>query len=447
MRISRGIVGRNRSEQLIAWTCRALGTIKTYSRQRARLENSYDTERPRKRICMDVTGVAVEQNLYQNLLQADEPVQPKKPLDGRCHQVAEAQTPSSVTAPSSSPQEERPLFSCDAFQAEESELSSPPSSPPSRLPSPVTTARKPTFSFLKRKRPTCQNESESLPLSNIAPNACRDPPPRAAKKAMRQMQIDLGWDVRKTCRICGMEYIPSVRADAMLHKDFCGSNVAGIEMSRAFFRDESLRRVKSDRSGGREKEEVIVVDRRSSQAVRNKVKKVLDAVNAELSAADIDDDVLWEPLEPESSEKQAPGKRKGAYQGHGRGGDRFKAFLYMIGARCVGFCLAEKISNALLVVSPKAQASSDGGIVTPSKSSSISVSTTAEVALLGIARIWISKSFRRRGLALDLLECARRNFYYGVEVPKNLVAFSQTTESGGRLAEHWFEATSGWHVY
>jgi len=85
--------------------------------------------------------------------------------------------------------------------------------------------------------------------------------------------------------------------------------------------------------------------------------------------------------------------------------------------------------------------------LTTSKSSSISVSTTADIALLGISRVWVSKSHREQGLAIDLLDCARNNFFYGVEAPKDLVAFSQPTDSGGRLAERWFGSQAGWHVY
>jgi len=34
-----------------------------------------------------------------------------------------------------------------------------------------------------------------------------------------------------------------------------------------------------------------------------------------------------------------------------------------------------------------------------------------------------------------------------VEVPKGMVAFSQPTESGARLAREWFGMQSGWSVY
>ena len=262
-----------------------------------------------------------------------------------------------------------------------------------------------------------------------------------------QMQIDLGGDNRKTCRACGMEYIPSVKEDLAMHKEFCGMNAGGVELGKPFLRDESLRRLASQRVSKKEKEEVVVIDRRSTLALKSKVGKVLELVNAELSAAEICDETLWEPQKSDTLERQTLGKRKDSQQSHEKGTDRFKAFMYLVGDRCVSFCLAEKISNAFPVVNPTTRASNEDGIVANPESSSISVSTMADIALLGISRIWTSKSQRNRGHALELLECARNNFFYGVQVPKNLVAFSQPTESGGRLARRWFGAKTDWHIY
>ncbi len=399
---------------------------------------------------MDPTGAIVEE-LLSPRLQLEDAVEEKsegEPLGQASKE--HSSLASSVTAHSSPPPPDRSLFSSDAIQ-DESELSSPPSSPPTGLPSPATTARKPTFSFLKRKRSSLEDEIVSLPLSDITPNACKIPlQQRAAKKIMTQMQIDLGGETRKACRACGMEYIPSVKEDAALHKEFCGMNVSGVEMGRPFLKDESAKRVRSEKAITREKDSVVMVDRKSSLAVRSKAKKVLDVVNAELSSTDIDNERLWAGLLVDAAErtgKRSTSKRKDANEGPEKRSDRFKMFLSLVDDRCVGFCLAEKITCAFPVVHSQAAKETSSEVKPASRSSSISFSTAADVALLGISRIWTSKSQRGQGLATDVLDCARRNFFYGIEVPKNLVAFSQPTESGGRLAERWFEAEIGWHVY
>ncbi len=417
--------------------------MKTYSRQRARVDSCYDTERPRKRIRMGETGGVIEETFgdYQEDEQIqdsvpDEAAVPTKDLIAPSSKAVTAVAPksSSISAPSSPPARGRALFSSDPPREDESELSSVPSSPPP-LPSPLPVARKPAFSFLKRKRPIFDDGSASEPLSDITANPRKVP--RLSKK-VTQMQIDLGGEVRKACRICGMEYIPSVKEDSALHRKFCAMDAGGVNMGKAFLKDDTVRRLQSEKTKRSEDEMVVTVDRKSSLAARNKTRKVLEVVNAELSSADIEDDRLWGALHPTE-------KRKGNSEETDRRGDRFKAFLYMVEDRCVGFCLAEKISNAFQVVSPGSGV--ERRVMTAAGSSSISTSTTADVALLGISRIWTSKSHRGRGVALDLLECGRMNFFYGVGAPKNLVAFSQPTESGGRLAERWFGAMSGWHVY
>lgn len=346
---------------------------------------------------------------------------------------------SSVSAPSSPPVGDRALFSSDPPHEDESELSSVPSSPPP-LPSPLLAVRKPKFSFLKRKRSAADDGSAHEPLADITANARKVP--RLDKKIMTQMQIDLGGEVRKACRICGMEYIPSVKEDSALHSKFCAMNVGGVDMGKQFLKDDTVKRLHSEKTGGGEHEILVRVDRKSSLAARNKTRKVLEVVNAELSSATIGDDQLWSACHPTD---KTSGKRKGDSDKYDRRGDRFKAFLYMVENKCVGFCLAEKIDQAFEVVGAVPEGKDE--IMTASRSSSTSISSTADVALLGISRIWTSKSQRSRGLATDLLDCARKNFFYGVAAPKNLVAFSQPTESGGRLAERWFEAKAGWHVY
>ena len=397
---------------------------------------------------MDATGTVVEENVNSHLY-VEEPIG-KIALNetstvAKEHNQTRSDDPreesaSSVTAPSSPPATENALFSSDTLQ-DDSELSSAPSSPP-HLPSPLPASRKPAFSFLKRKRSAFDDGSASEPLSDITPNARKMP--RLAKKPLTQMQIDLGGEVRRMCRTCGMEYIPSVKEDALLHSKYCAMNVGGVDMGKTFVKDDSVKRIRSERAKDEKREMVVTVDRKSSIAARNRTRKVLDFVNAELSATDIHDEHLWGALNPEQKVIET---RKGSSEGGDKRIDRFKAFLYLVHDKCVGFCLAEKISSAFGVVNGCTAGEDAIEVMNTSKSSSISVSTSADIALLGISRIWVSKTYRGKGLAVELLECARYNFFYGVEAPKDLVAFSQPTESGGKLAVRWFRAETGWHVY
>lgn len=468
------------------------GIMRTYSRQGHRVACAvpaattyFDDEedlQPRKRVRMDVTGSIIEDEVFvsskpakvdNKKISSDEVLVSSKPTrddnrkipsdevlvsskstkdDNRKIPSDEVQA-SSSTVPSSPPRSDRALFSDDTRYDDlgsMSPLSSPPESPPPppELPSSALLVRKPAFAFVKRKRisgsdvpcgPLCE------PLAEVAHNIIKAR--RGRKKVpLTQMQIDLGGEVRRKCKMCGMEFIPSNKEDAALHEEFCAIGRQGVDIGQALIKDKGITRLQTAEGSRRSKEFVAIVDRRSSGGARKQARRVLEIVNSELSASEIKDEELWgvihsAPAEPQSRKSTKRGCKTGEPEAPG---DRFKIFMYLADAKCAGFCLAEKISTAHRVESGDSR---EQNSVPLAKSSSISISAEADIALIGISRIWTSRMFRKKGIATMLLDCVRSNFFYGMEVPKDLVAFSQPTESGGRLAVRWFGATDGWHVY
>lgn len=384
---------------------------------------------------MDETGVVVEE--YTNLVEEhDEP---------------------SSTAPSSPPPYKHPLLSSDAPDEGDN---TPPSSPPPRLPSPLVAARKPTFSLLKRKRAVATEScprAASGPLEDIT-NAVSGRGRPMKKARLTQTHIDLGGDIRSACKICGMEYVPSNAQDAALHKEFHVANVGGVDVGKAF-----LKRCRSSVVWNSSKDAtvreghaqgfVMVFSRKSSRAEKNKAQRVLNVVNMELSAVEIEEETLWSQMVVPNTNGSAKDSLDGAVSASVADEktksyrDRFKVFLFVSGEKCIGLCLAERISKAYEVESQNNDTNTSKSNRGVSKSSSISVGPDAKSALLGISRIWTSVSYRRKGVAAALLDAARRNFIYGVQIPKDMIAFSQPTESGGLLAERWFEDAQRWHVY
>lgn len=249
-----------------------------------------------------------------------------------------------------------------------------------------------------------------------------------------------------------MDYIPSNAEDAALHKKFHAMNVGGVDLTKSFV--ESMR-TKSVWSGGNGSF-IAVIGRNDSLAARNRATKVLEVVNTELGAVPIGDDVLWSHILSEESSVTPPSAANGTPEGSVATStakkptiksDRFKVYLYIQGSKCIGLCLAETISEAYAVLGEGE--ASDGVRQVPAiaRSSAISVRRDAALALLGISRIWTSNLHRKKGVARTLLDCARADFLYGLEVPKEKIAFSQPTESGGQLARKWFGKESGWLVY
>lgn len=437
------------------------GTMRTYSRQGHRgaagaaaaittitdAVTDFEDEdlQPRKRVRMDVTGKVVEEEVF---VSAKSTRAGMETGTGTGNPSDEVQA-SSSTVPSSPPRSERALFSDDTLHDVGSV--SPLSSPPPELPSPPPATRKPAFAFLKRKRLSsgdASSDSPSEPLAEVTHNIVKTRRGRR-KSRLTQMQIDLGGEIRRTCKMCGMEFIPSNKEDAALHEEFCAIGSQGVDISQAMLKDKGITRLHITEGSRRSKEFIAIVDRRSSRGAKKQVRRVLEIVNAELSASDITNEELWEVIHsaPAASKSRNPTKSGSKTEEPEAPGDRFKVFMYLVDAKCAGFCLAEKISTAHRVAASENAESQQQTITPLSKSSSISISADADVALIGISRIWTSRKFRNKGIATMLLDSVRGNFFYGMEVPKDLVAFSQPSESGGRLAMRWFEAKTGWHVY
>lgn len=225
-----------------------------------------------------------------------------------------------------------------------------------------------------------------------------------------------------------MSYHPSARDDAALHKRFHAKSVGGVDFALKPAPAHSVWRARDDDNSDAH---VLVVGRTASAAEKRKAKEVLEVVDSELGAAEIAEADLW----------------AAAADDGGGGADRFKVYLYVRGRKCIGLCLAERITKAYCVLNDDDDDDDDGKRC----SSSVSVAETPTPALLGIARIWTCSSHRRQGVAARLLECARETFIYGMHVEKCMVAFSQPTESGGGLARGWFcaggETEQRWAVY
>jgi N-acetyltransferase len=242
-----------------------------------------------------------------------------------------------------------------------------------------------------------------------------------------------------------MTFTPSNPADVALHKKYHTQNVLkGIELSRRFIEAvQAEDRVWSGPSG----DYIISLNRSASSLKKKVVETVMNVVEEELGGTGIKPERVWSETVLRLERKEGEVKRSVR-------ADRYKAFLYMRSSKCIAFLLAERISTAFKVLprNPSSQHPSISNSTTQSlmdtaDSSAITTSSTPAPAILGISRIWTSSSTRRSGIAKTLLDCTTGNFLYGFKVQKRDVAFSQPTDSGGRLARGWFGREDGWLVY
>lgn len=195
---------------------------------------------------------------------------------------------------------------------------------------------------------------------------------------------------------------------------------------------------------------MIVVGRDSSKLERRRVMEVMEVVERELGCQEIKEEEVFGVLKYDAKE------RKERDRGGDEGG-RYKVFLYLLGRKCVGLLLAERIEKAYKITIPPFPSSTSTSISPTSATSPapidpndpcsstppppdhpLTLSPTPSPALLGISRIWTCSTYRRRGIAMRLLDVARQAFIYGMTVDKPRVAFSQPTALGKALAGGWF---------
>ncbi|RVX75516.1 hypothetical protein B0A52_00869 [Exophiala mesophila] len=437
----------------------------------------------------------------------------------------------SVAAMSSSPSRKNStIFSAESHEDDlGSTTITPPSSPPPELnlTPPNVKARKPTFSCLEKSKKekkdqkgvkrkhdllsTAPNERvdtrhDTEPLAEIfnlsaraqgSHTAPRDastvqsqtPAPLTTQpitlhvpristpkqQSLTQTVLDFGQSLLPvTCPQCQMSYSPSVAEDIQLHTMYHHRDSSGIELGKAFLKSAMRWCYQVPNISG----SVVVVDRKIALPGRRSVQKALEIINKELGSVDIKEEELWSQRAPDGKNEEDALLNKKC--------DRYKVFLHIIDEKCVGICLAERISKAHRVIPnesvsgetiplnghyrPEApvtpapteiheeetkQVPAKPQIPTPVASptcaaftpSSINISEETYPAVVGVSRIWTSRAFRHKGIASNLLECVMNQFIYGMEIEREQVAFSQPTESGAALARAWCGEPYGWAVY
>lgn len=383
----------------------------------------------------------------------------------------------SVAAMSSSPSRRNStIFSFNELQEPRHHHQlTPPSSPPPMLEitPPIIKARKPTFSTLekkklkhaKRKREDEDGHDTSEPLSEIMNSACGPVQPSYSEiqpvqparavpslsRALTQTVLDFGQsNTPIACGQCQMSYTPSVPEDVLLHDMYHNRHSKGIELGKPFMRSAMRWCYEVSHIPG----SVVVVDRKISVPARRTVQKVLEVVNKELGSVEIPEAELWgqKTLEGDIDD--------------GKKVDNYKVFLHVVDGKCVAICLAERISKAFRVKSAntpvqvednkeKDASKEDSALLTPTSSTATHFPSTADLlleeeavsAMVGVSRIWTSRTFRKKGIANNLLDCVTTQFVYGLDIEKEEIAFSQPTDMGAALAKAWAGAETGWCVY
>lgn len=212
-------------------------------------------------------------------------------------------------------------------------------------------------------------------------------------KEGKQMFLDLGQALHITCRVCGMCYDPSFKADTLKHTKHHASfiRVQGEQEiklpNKAMpFLDEPFKM-----AGLR----LMVFE---ASALKT-IQKVIERINDEfMSAAPIDfDDISdgWRVYFVTGEEESI----------------------------IVGFALVQPIQEAF-----RSRPHADPSMVCELTNESVPAS-------IGVSRIWVAPRMRSRGIGRQLLESIRETFARPVVASKAMLAFSQPTLQGYQLAK------------
>jgi len=202
------------------------------------------------------------------------------------------------------------------------------------------------------------------------------------------MTLDLGQKVYTKCKICSMDYIVSSAEDRKLHKKFHDAfveeQIRGIPVGKGvldkarivrclntyetqegksketeqrkstvgqFFMIAARQR-EATASEARKKEEqstIIEVRRNDHRSLKNLAERVLDVVENELGAVRIEKKDLWSAW---NAQPQEEGANKVMHKTIPPVKDRYRVYLYIHNAHCIGLLLAERINEARKVLPP-----------------------------------------------------------------------------------------------
>ncbi|KAK3630832.1 hypothetical protein LTR56_017249 [Elasticomyces elasticus] len=362
---------------------------------------------------------------------------------------------------------------------------SPPSSPPgfpweqqttrddSR---PASPAAMTAFSVLGKRKALADVPDNARPTKKAAKAFAK-----SNGKPLAQMQINLGQEVQKQCKDCGMEYVASSAEDRKLHDKFHKQSTEGYDVGKDF-----VHKVRSHMlfPGAKDTDRICAIDCYDKHHIKQRAKAVLEIVQRELGAVALPENIIWDP--------HARGAMRPSRQA------QFKSYLYMRGTKCVGFLLIEYIDAARCVVAPnivpakqesdnesrsalsllKARKLAAAEAAREAANRPIQLAEESHPAVMGISRIWTSPHHRHQDIATTLLDTAvlHHNQHHEAHMelrPGNIesgplpdlreslnelnkriclrgkedVAFSQPTEAGARLARRWFGKLYGWSVY
>ena len=253
----------------------------------------------------------------------------------------------------------------------------------------------------RRSSPRLHNSSKSSPHSVSSRSSHQTSKrPRKANSVKQQMILDFGQKRvgAVQCEECGMTYSPAEPGDVTMHRKFHRRMLNVLK-----FPGWKKERVVQELPDGSRVVMVLPEDKYAAKKV-DKIKQIVD-------------EDLGLVVEGYSELRNT------------------STFLYINENKVVGCCVAQVITQAYRVLSVEEAAGTQDS--TSPRGRLWCCSTRPECARVGISRIWVLASHRRKKIATQLLDCVRYNFIMGYPLSVSDMAFLDPTPAGMGFAAHY----------
>lgn len=262
-------------------------------------------------------------------------------------------------------------------------------------------------------------------------------------KRLVQSVIQIGKSSGSTsekCPDCLMTYSPVAARDLVAHERFHNLHINGRKWSMNWgdlVEKFPLARVKGasisinggltpknyhQRAHSRiitsfKQDRIVVISKTKASEVRATLE-IMHIVNDELNAPH-NENYIWSGIPDDDEHRERIASRSPSWRPDGL------AFVYVSDGRAVGIVIVEHLKHE-----------DQRGRWMVCGSNCI-VPGVRPFFKMGISRIWVSRRHRGCGIATRLLDSARKHTIPGTEVAKWELAWSQPSESGGKLAESY----------
>lgn len=274
----------------------------------------------------------------------------------------------------------------------------------------LTTPATPDNTSQNSSNPNKVSPNNSTTLSGIFPTkrGC-DQSTLTEKPKLQQVYLDCGQTMfgQQLCKKCGMLYVPGVAEDAKAHAKICQESKLGI-----LWRKHPRQRMHWKEPGRGGDQICSIPNITKSNQLSPTLEEIYQQVVRDLG---LDSNL--------SAASALMGKT---------------VWIYIRQQRVVGFASTMPISKAYEIQSFETDSTSIGSNYSRPQQDK----RQAKRALLGIALLWTHEQYWRQRVATKLVDTARHHSFFGMTVPKGMMAFSSPTTAGWQFGRSYCDGSS-----